>query len=204
MSNWKLSCALTATVAMVVAGFANAAVVEFQNPAGPGHYDWVPGVDESRWLDITQSAANQANADTFSALRQDIFSDGSSQLGSSGNPGEMRIELAPPLDFFPAGHAENTEVPSGLNTATGALIVFPGFGEAFPEGEPHYLGVQFDLGGGTQYGWIGVTRIGLELDAFAWAYETEPGVAIVTPEPGAISMLLLGAGMLTTRRFRGA
>jgi hypothetical protein len=47
-----------------------------------------------------------------------------------------------------------------------------------PEGVETYLGVSFDLGAGTQYGWIGVVRNAAMLDAFAWGYETDPGVPI--------------------------
>lgn len=47
-----------------------------------------------------------------------------------------------------------------------------------PEGVETYLGVRFDLGKGTQYGWIKVIRNWVEIDALAWGFETDPGVPI--------------------------
>ena len=47
-----------------------------------------------------------------------------------------------------------------------------------PEGQAAYLGVKFDVGIGTQYGWIGVVRTGMELEAFAWGFERNVGVPI--------------------------
>jgi hypothetical protein len=56
--------------------------------------------------------------------------------------------------------------------------VHTAIGSHFAEGEPLYIGVEFDPGDGWHYGWIGVTRSGLDLDVSGWAYETEAGVPI--------------------------
>lgn len=62
-----------------------------------------------------------------------------------------------------------------------------------------YLGVRFDIGGETHYGWIQVYMPATEGMGYieGFAYETEPGKAIIAgavPEPG--SFLLAGIGAL--------
>jgi hypothetical protein len=68
-----------------------------------------------------------------------------------------------------------------------------------------YLGVQFSDVDGAHYGWVSVYSyfyIDLNLHAFAWGYETEPGVPIVAgiPAPGTLAALAFGAAV--TRRGR--
>lgn len=61
----------------------------------------------------------------------------------------------------------------------------------FPEGERRFVGVRTPTG---NYAWIEVERTGLSLRAFAWAYETEPGVPILAgqvPAPGTAVMLAM-------------
>jgi hypothetical protein len=64
------------------------------------------------------------------------------------------------------------------------------------------MGVRFNDVDGYHYGWISVVRNGLDLDAFAWGYETEPGVPIIAgiPAPGTLAALAFGA--VVTRRAR--
>ena len=47
-----------------------------------------------------------------------------------------------------------------------------------PEGVETYLGVRFDVGAGTQYGWIKAVRSFATVEALAWGFETEPGKPI--------------------------
>jgi hypothetical protein len=72
----------------------------------------------------------------------------------------------------------------------------------FPSGVARYMGVRFNDVDGYHYGWISVVRNGLDLDAFAWGYETEPGVPIIAgiPAPGTLAALAFGA--VVTRRAR--
>ncbi|MEM7453881.1 MAG: PEP-CTERM sorting domain-containing protein [Planctomycetota bacterium] len=72
-----------------------------------------------------------------------------------------------------------------------------------------YLGFQFDIGSGTQYGWAELTLLnGLpqhlyRLERIAWADPGESLYAGQIPEPGSLSLLSLGAlGLLTWRRRR--
>ncbi len=83
-------------------------------------------------------------------------------------------------------------------------------GSAFQAGVPSYMGVRFSFESASSdtptsyhYGWIGVVRVGTyDLDAFAWGYETEPGVPIIAgiPAPGTLAALAFGA--VVTRRGR--
>ncbi|KKK52571.1 hypothetical protein LCGC14_3103570, partial [marine sediment metagenome] len=59
-----------------------------------------------------------------------------------------------------------------------------------PEGEETYLAVQFIDESDVDWhaGWIGVVRTaGGDIDAFAWGYETEPGVPIAAGAMGPCS-----------------
>lgn len=92
------------------------------------------------------------------------------------------------------------------------------------QSEDAYIGVEFDIGGSTHYGWIQytgfyvaeftffspdgpITVIGVdELGGFinSWGYETEPGVPIVVgiPEPSAFCLILLSGLVAVGRRTR--
>lgn len=69
------------------------------------------------------------------------------------------------------------------------------------------MGVEFDISGGTHYGWI---RMFTSESGFGWidewAYESDPGIGIAAgaiPEPSAGLLLMLGAcGFVLVRRRR--
>ena len=71
-----------------------------------------------------------------------------------------------------------------------------------------YLGVEFEIGGQTHYGWVEILSFDFFFHAelVSWAYETEPGVAIeagAIPEPSAGALMLAGAiALLAPRRHR--
>ena len=72
-----------------------------------------------------------------------------------------------------------------------------------------YLAARFTLSDGTHYGWIGVEFFddGIQLDVFAWGYETEAGVAIeagagTVPAPGTLAALAFGACVSRRSRIR--
>jgi len=103
-----------------------------------------------------------------------------------------------------------------------------GFGLFTMQSEDAYIGVEFDIGGSTHYGWIQytgfyvaeftffspdgpITVIGVdELGGFinSWGYETEPGVPIVIgiPEPSTLCIpFLIGLAVIgrRSRKNRG-
>ena len=66
------------------------------------------------------------------------------------------------------------------------------------------MAVRFSDIDGDHYGWISVVRPGIfwSFNAFAWGYETDPGVPIRAgiPAPGTLAALAFGA--VVTRRGR--
>ncbi len=179
--------ALAAAGAIAGGTQAYGAPVRFDNPPGPGHFVWTssPGQDV---LNIANEAGAQpgvfseagsfkrvpspeaeeavlANLDTSNRMQADNLSGYFFLVGASA--GES-IPM-PGHDFLHAGF---------IYTDYYWAYYYAGVRTLLPEGEPTYLGVRFDPGDGTHYGWIGVVRTGMEFEAFAWGYETEAGVGI--------------------------
>ena len=202
---------LTTTLFAIAATHANADVVSFQNPPGPGHFDWAPSSGEIIGLDITLSAADQTGvtqgATTFEHTNSDTFSfvDGTSdgrEVRAGGIHGGL-LWASVFGDPIPA----QAPLPSNHNWNPSSLIIHPALGSNFAEGEEAYLGVRFDTDGGGDnwhYGWIGVVRTGIEFDAFAWGYETEPGVPIAAgvPEPTTLVLFAVAGSLFIRRRRR--
>ncbi len=199
-----IPCALTAVVAVLAVGVAGAAQIRFDNPAGPSHFDWSGGVGEVIWLDITSSAVDQPGDGGSSSLTQ-VISTTDSNVGGNGGSMSAEVQLDSGFEFWAMGVDFGMDIPSGLPWGVSGMTTFDGFDSPIVEAQETYIGVQFDLGAGTQYGWIGVVRTGRELDAFAWGYETEPGISIPAgvPEPGSAALILLGAASMLRRRCRG-
>jgi len=197
--------ALAAAAAIASGTAAYASPVRFDNPPGPGHFEWYSGVAGSDiWLDIALPAASQPDLPSPTGAWQVVQADLSQVLGA---PGEMEFQVGGYANLFLVGVNSGDLIPSGYPWLGDPFIstTTPGFEGELPEGVATYLGVRFDLGGGDQYGWIGVERTGLSLDAFAWGYETEAGVPIAAgaPEPGTLALLAFGA-LAATRRQRRA
>lgn len=219
----KLITSIAAIVAVfVAASAAQASVVAFENPPGPGHFDWNAS-DGHAYLDLTLSAASQAGVSSAPSsfwVQQLPSTSGGTTTRIVGTVSTSRLERIG-RDVSPTegiSFLSNLDVDTPIPTPTGpdvsgfstlASLYYPDSEPGYPnsefqEGEPGYLGVRFNLGSGLQYGWIGIIRTGTEVDAFAWGYETEPGVEILAgagiPEPASLSLLLIGVIRLYSRR----
>lgn len=80
----------------------------------------------------------------------------------------------------------------------------------FLEAGSGYIGFRFDVGNGTQYGWIEVEMIDgapgnrAIFHGYAWG-EVGEAVTIGVPEPGSLGVLALGSlGLFAWRRKRGS
>lgn len=178
-----------------------------ENPAGPQHFQWYTGIPGSDiWLDVMQPPSNQtALSGGVSSLRHAVQTGVSQLIGSASGSGSSTVDIEKGgyYDAFVVGVDAGTLIPSGAQWGGDPLVYYAGFGSALPENVATYVGIRFNLGGGSQYGWIGIVRSGSALDAFAWGFESTPGVAIpagAVPEPGSLAMLACGAVALLARR----
>ncbi len=189
--------AALAAAAVIAAGTqAYASPVRYDNPAGPGHFEWFGGPPNDRIpLDITLDAASQT--ETWNSRSQ--FGQGAEPLNMSrvsGFDSTTGLQVSGPYGDMLTGVDSGDLIPSGLPWRDMGYIWYGGAGgySYLPEGQATYLGVLFPLAS-THYGWIGVVRTGMDLDAFAWGYETTPGVPIEAgvPEPNTLALLAFGA-----------
>ncbi len=183
---------------------AQGAIIHFTNPAPgqPGHHDWhfeqVEGWQS--WLDITKSASEQSNTSNLNSISQqrhgygNIHQDGAAIIAwvfaGSEPPQTTALSYGQPV----ANPRDGGEF-SGWAVHAGSP-----FSSEFAEGMHLYIGVRI-LGGSR--GWIEVVRTGMNFTAYAWAYETEPGVPIYAgqiPAPGALALFAISAFISPSRR----
>jgi len=191
-----------------------AEIVHFTNPAPgqPGPYDWrLERTDGwQSWLDITMPSAAQSHLASASSVGQMyVFVPGETtpQNRTVGGAAVNRSFVASWGLFATTAYASGDLIgfsDFGFSVfATHAMELEPGsVVTAFPEGQRRYMGVRTGAG---NYGWIEVEPEGLAFNALSWAYETEPGVAIVAgqaPAPG--SAMLAGVAALARWRARRA
>ena len=71
-----------------------------------------------------------------------------------------------------------------------------------------YAGIELNIGGSLHYGWLQIENWDLGGRVLGWAYETRPGVPILTgavPEPSTWALLVGGGGLMVWfRRNRNA
>ena len=207
------AAALAAAAAIAAGTAAYAAPVRFDNPAhgDPGHFEWIGGTpDHAIALDMVFDAASQTGDwDSYSQFGQTNELDyrGLSQVYAFGRQNhEGYVQVSGPFGDMLTGVDSGDLIPSGMLWTNSGNIWYGGAGgySYLLEGEQTYLGVRFPItvGGSDHYGWIGVVRTGQDLDAFAWGYETTPGVPIEAgiPEPGSLALLAVGAVAVLRKR----
>ena len=209
---------LAAAVAIAGGTEAYASVIRFDNTAHgeAGHFHWaIPGPAMTS-LDLALPPSEQGGWTPMipTAVHQSVFNGYSKIVGDGDTSLQVGLPANYPENYFAVGVDAGQLIPtSGTSWQQyPAYVFYPGWGPEtlLPEGTPTYLGVRFDLGSGWQYGWIGAVRTGLELEAFAWGYETVPGVPIAAgaeiPGPGTLALLAFGAvtGAMGRGRKRSA
>lgn len=188
---------------LACSGVAEADIVYFENPVGAEHYNWAPGLFSDRWLDIRNAATDQLGDNngpgSFGQLRSEFVTT-LNVIGGQVLHGGLNSSL---VWAATDGESIAATPPSNSNWSVGQFIHHPILTSNFAIGQEAYIGVRFDLGSGFHYGWIGVTRTGVTLDAFAWAYETQPGVPIAAGAiPAPAAGVLFGLGLIGASRRR--
>ena len=208
---------VTAAAIAAATASAHAEAVRYENTAG---FSWMFNT-----LDVTQSAEDQTFGISGTSIHMDYFGDfyPSFSYGhtyTSGDGAEIfnsgfNNRYASPLD---AGTLIGPDLQDGAFSQNSTFEFsftscdyygydcFDGTRGLLPSGVDTYLGVRLNIDGDTHYGWIGVNRRGVDLDVFAWGYETEANVAIQAgvPTPGPLAVLALGAAGALTRKKRPA
>lgn len=202
----KPGTAIIAATAVAAGTTAYASPVRYDNPdhGETGHFHWAAPIgSDNNWLDFTQPASAQpgAGASSSSTLKHEFSASAGSVVDEGASPVSIQVN-----GYFLAGVTSGELIPaSGFAWSNFAYNYYGGYESGLPaDAMPFYLGVRFDLGNGDQYGWIGVVNDGPQMEAFAWGYETEPGVPIPAgaPEPGSLALLAFGAAGALTRRKR--
>lgn len=212
-SHRKAGAAALGAAAAIAAGTqAYAAPVRFENPPGPGHFEWASGqVGVPIGLDPTLPAIAQTGAYGYAPQFHQVANDlppnpASTFIGAPDTA--MGLEVGGASNSFLLGANSGQLIPRGVAWLDYGNIYDASVGAPLlPAGLPTYLGIRFPLVDGLHYGWIGVVRENTwELDTFAWGYETTPGVPIAAgvPEPGTLALLAIGAVGAVRRRRRSA
>ena len=203
---------LAALALILAAPQAYAEPVRFDNPAGEGHFAWTAPAGQ-QYLTVLAGPESQPGT----ALEQGTFwrrdtAGGTTIRGRAGSVELVQFDdpaMHNMLFVVGAGDTIPSPIVPGVCDGLGSsgfiytTDIDPSWPSTLlPEGEEVYLGVSFDLGAGDQYGWIGLVRTDVEVDAFAWGYETEVGVPIPAgiPEPATLAILAVGAAALLGRR----
>jgi hypothetical protein len=211
---------LAAAAAIATGTQAYGEVVIFINPpeGEPGHFDWAldsdSNLNSNSWLDITRPSTDQGGLVGQSSVGQLLHSGGSyfpySFNYTFSGAAVISTTDTPYIPFM------GTTVAVDLGDEINGGALFSRYSEHarfqfgadfsdFPLYMVKYMGVRFNDVDGYHYGWISVMAHGFfvrEFRAFAWGYETEPGVPIIAgiPAPGTLAALAFGA--VVTRRKR--
>ena len=146
-------------------------------------------------LDIQVSAYYGADAQTTYGIARG--------LGFAFAVSDDAVDPLGPGDLVGSSDVFASAALMASNAPTSAGQVYDPRG--FDRSGIQYLGIRFEDGGLTKYGWVEIDwRAGDALKVVRWAYEDD-GSAIeagVVPAPGAVGLLALAAGAAGVRRKR--
>ncbi|MHC4106576.1 MAG: hypothetical protein ACYS0D_05465 [Planctomycetota bacterium] len=190
---------------------ASASWVRFDNPefGQQDHFDWTwsDALDPLSWLDITKPSSDQGGMAGPTSVGQ-LYPDGQPGVMSNETMGGAQVgrlfQLTQAIAYL---DEVSDSTLSFFDFSVHAVATDLWIASLIPEGAESYIGVAFlDDDQATHYGWIGVVRTALELETFAWGYETEPNTPIpagaAAPAPGALALLVVAALTAPMRRNR--
>jgi hypothetical protein len=215
---------LLAAAAAIAAGTrAYAAPVVFINPdeGEPGHFSWTKSLDEldpETWLDIMRPSTNQGGLVGPSSVGQRYsisYPDGFAfkRVFTSAGASVVTAPLGGTTQAFYVGAVIDGAAGSFASSASHILLdvnaIFDFYNNDFSANIRSYMGIRFMDVDGRHYGWIAVelargappNTIG-SFAAFAWGYETEPGVPIIAAIPAAGTLAALAFGAVLVGRGR--
>jgi hypothetical protein len=206
---------LLAAAAAIAAGtqaYAEPIIFINPDPGEPGHFNWAwLGSSDELWLDLTRPSTQQgAGVGPTSVGQLGVSNYYYAVNATSGAAMVATVRHAIWTmyftDSFSAGESIDGQLDFMVESDHARYQSFLklGFVSYIPPAVPTYMGVRFTDVDGYHYGWIGVVRDSFDLDAFAWGYETEPGVGIVAgiPAPGTLAALAFGAVVRRRGRMR--
>jgi len=207
----KGAAALAAAAVIAAGTHAYASPLRFDNPGGEGHFQWFGTPPSNIFLDIMLPAESQTGVDhDFASEFRNHTGTGASLVRGSVTDVTAVQVIGSYGDAAPFDAGQLIPDPAFTWRPQGGYTYYSGYGSYLPEGQPTYLGLRFDPGDGWHYAWVGVVRGGpsvpgmevYDVDAFAWGYETTPGVPIPAgiPEPGSLALLAFGALAVAGRR----
>ncbi|MCA9312114.1 MAG: hypothetical protein KDA21_12955 [Phycisphaerales bacterium] len=216
---------IAAAVVLAAGTQAYGAAVRFDNPAGPGHFNWI-----ERTLDLTQPAAAQPSAlgdsgissGVWAHIRMYTASDYQTIFARTARGGASPLVSGQTLEgaFETYTYVKALSAGDEVGAASGdfsddAMMA------ARIGGSPYYgwydrtdltmygtsyVGFRFahPLTGMMHYGWVSLyfDPYFAAVDALAWGYETRPETPVPAgaPTPGTLAGLALGAAAFGGRR----
>ena len=207
---YRLFALATAWLGISQPGWSQGTIAYFQ-PATPVLL-YSPGFDQFYPLDF-DGDGNPDFTFGYSFIFLGVRSEGANRILILQDPPP---NVGGPIAPLPAGFL------IGAGSESGALSWSSGFGDDFEAlanyyngvasgpfaGQHAYMGVEFQSGDGTHYGWA-LLQISGDYAAIgaieSWAWDTRPGEPIVAgaiPEPSGWTLMIGGACLLTYLEYR--